>query len=45
MMESLLETRPSALALSSSFYVKAEGTQLVAKFVAFPLAILFFTAK
>jgi hypothetical protein len=45
MMESLLETRPSALALSSSFYVKAEGTQLVAEFIAFPLAILFFAAK
>jgi hypothetical protein len=45
MMESLLETRPSALALSSSFRVKAEDTQLVAEFVAFPLAILFFAAK
>jgi hypothetical protein len=45
MMESLLEMRLSALALSSSFWVKAEGTQLVAEFVAFPLAILFFAAK
>jgi hypothetical protein len=45
MTESLLEMRPSALALSSSFCVKAEGTQLVAEFVAFPLAILFFAAK
>jgi hypothetical protein len=45
MMESLLETRPSALALSSSFCVKVEGTQLVAEFVAFPLVILFFAAK
>jgi hypothetical protein len=45
MMESLLEMRPSALAFSSSFCVKAEGTQLVAAFVVFPLAILFFAAK
>jgi hypothetical protein len=44
-MESLLEMRPSALALSRSFCVKSEGTQLVAEFVAFPLAILFFVAK
>jgi hypothetical protein len=44
-MESLLETRPSVLALSSSFYVTAEGTQLVAELVAFPLAMFFFTAK
>jgi hypothetical protein len=44
MMESLLETRPSALALSNSFYVRVEGTQLVAEF-ALPLVILFFTAK
>jgi hypothetical protein len=44
-MESLLETRPSALALSSSFCVKTEGTQLVAELVVFPLAILFFAAK
>jgi hypothetical protein len=44
-MESLLETRPSVLALSSSFCVIAEGTQLVVELVAFPLAMLFFTAK
>jgi hypothetical protein len=44
-MESLLETRPSVLALSSSFCVIAEGTQLVAELVAFPLAMLFFTAR
>jgi hypothetical protein len=45
MMESLLEMRASALALSSSFCVKAEGTQLIAEFVTFPLAILFFATK
>jgi hypothetical protein len=44
MMESLLETRPSALALSNSFCVRVEGTQLVAEF-ALPLVILFFAAK
>jgi hypothetical protein len=44
-MESLLEMRPSVLALSSSFCVAAEGTQLVAELVAFPLAMLFFTAR
>jgi hypothetical protein len=44
-MESLLETRPSVLALSSSFCVTTEGTQLVAELVAFPLAMLFFTAR
>jgi hypothetical protein len=44
-MESLLEMRPSILALSSSFCVAAEGTQLVAELVAFPLAMLFFTAR
>jgi hypothetical protein len=44
-MESLLETRPSALALSSSFCMKVEDTYLVAEFVVFPLAILFFAAK
>jgi hypothetical protein len=44
-MESLLETRPSVLALSSSFCVIVEGTQLVAELVAFPLAMLFFTAR
>jgi hypothetical protein len=44
MMESLLETRPSALALSNSFCVRAEGAHLVAEF-ALPLVILFFFAK
>jgi hypothetical protein len=44
-MESLLETRPSVLALFSSFCVTAEGTQLVTELVAFPLAMLFFTAR
>jgi hypothetical protein len=44
MMESLLETRPSALALSNSFCVRVDGTQLIAKF-ALPLVILFFAAK
>jgi hypothetical protein len=43
-MESLLETRPSVLALFSSLCVTAEGTQLVAEIVAFPLVMLFFTA-
>jgi hypothetical protein len=44
-MESLLEMRPSVLAFSTSFCMMAEGTQLVTKFVAFPLVILFFTAR
>jgi hypothetical protein len=44
-MESLLEMRPSVLALSSSFCVAAEDTQLVTELVAFPLAILFFTGR
>jgi hypothetical protein len=44
-MESWLEMRPSILALSSSFCVTAEGTQLVAELVAFPFAMLFFTAR
>jgi hypothetical protein len=44
MMESLLEMRPSALALSNSFCVRVEGIQLVAEFV-LPLVILFFAAK
>jgi hypothetical protein len=35
-MESLLEMRPSVLAFSTSFCTMAEGTQLVAEFVAFP---------
>jgi hypothetical protein len=37
-MVSLLEMRPFVLAFSSSFCTMAEGTQLVAEFVAFPLA-------
>jgi hypothetical protein len=41
-MESLLEMRPFILAFSTSFCKMAEGTQLVAEFVAFPLVILFF---
>jgi hypothetical protein len=44
-MESLLEMRPSILAFSASFCTMAEGTQLVAEFVAFPLAMLFFAAR
>jgi hypothetical protein len=44
-MESLLEMRPSVLAFSSSFCMAAEGTQLVVELVAFPLAMLFFTAR
>jgi hypothetical protein len=44
-MESLLEMRPSVLAFSTSFCAMAEGTQLVAEFVDFPLAILFFAAR
>jgi hypothetical protein len=45
LMESLLEMRPSVLAFSTSFCTMAEGTQLVAEFVAFPLAMLFFAAR
>jgi hypothetical protein len=44
-METLLEMRPSVLAFSTSFCTMAEGTQLVAEFVAFPLVILFFAAR
>jgi hypothetical protein len=44
-MESLLEMRPSVLAFSTSFCTMAEGTQLVAEFIAFPLAMLFFAAR
>jgi hypothetical protein len=44
-MESLLEMRPSVLAFSTSFCMMAEGTQLVAEFVAFPLAMLFFVVR
>jgi hypothetical protein len=44
-MESLLEMRPSVLAFFTSFCTMVEGTQLVAEVVAFPLAMLFFTAR
>jgi hypothetical protein len=43
-MESLVEMRPSILAFSTSFCRIAEGTQLVAEFIAFPLVILFLDA-
>jgi hypothetical protein len=45
LMESLLEMRPSVRAFSSSFCTRTEGTQLVAEFVAFPLAMLFLAAR
>jgi hypothetical protein len=44
-MESLLEMRPSVLALSTSFCTIAEGTQLVAEFVVFPLVMVFLAAR
>jgi hypothetical protein len=44
-MESLLEMRPSVLAFSTSFCTMAEGTQLVAEFVVFPLATVFLAAR
>jgi hypothetical protein len=44
-MESLLEMRPSVLAFSTSFSTMAEGTQLVAEFVVFPLAMVFLAAR
>jgi hypothetical protein len=44
-MESLLEMRPSVLAFSTSFCTMAEGTQLVAEFVVFPLAMVFLAAR
>jgi hypothetical protein len=44
-MESLLEIRPSVLAFSTSFYWIAEGTQLVAELVVFPLAMVFLDAR
>jgi hypothetical protein len=44
-MESLVEMRPSVLAFSTSFCRIAEGTQLVAEIVAFPLVILFLDAR
>jgi hypothetical protein len=44
-MESLLEMRPSVLAFSTSFCTMAEGTQLVAEVVVFPLAMVFLDAR
>jgi hypothetical protein len=44
-MESLLEMRPSVLAFSTSFCTMAEGTQLVAEVVIFPLAVVFLDAR
>jgi hypothetical protein len=43
-MESLPEMRPSVLAFSTSFFVMAEVTQLVAEF-AFPLVMVFLVAR
>jgi hypothetical protein len=45
LIESLLEMRPSVLAFSTSFCTMAEGTQLVAEFVVFPLAMVFLAAR
>jgi hypothetical protein len=44
-MESLLEMRPSVLAFSTSFCMMTEGTQLVAGFVVFPLAMVYLAAR
>jgi hypothetical protein len=44
-MESLLEIRSSVLAFSTSFCTMAEGTQLVAEFVVFPLAMVFLATR
>jgi hypothetical protein len=44
-MESLLEMRPSVLAFSTSFCTMAEGTQLVAEFAVFPLAMVFLVVR
>jgi hypothetical protein len=44
-MESLLEMRSSVLAFSTSFCMMAEGTQLVAEFVVFPLAMVFLATR
>jgi hypothetical protein len=44
-MESLLEMRSSVLAFSTSFYMMAEDTQLVAEFVVFSLAMVFLAAR
>jgi uncharacterized protein HemY len=43
-MESLPEMRPSVVAFSTSFFVMAEVTQLVAEF-AFPLVMVFLVAR
>jgi hypothetical protein len=43
-MESLLEMRSSVLAFSTSFFVMAKDTQLVAE-VVFPLAMVFLVAR
>jgi hypothetical protein len=43
-MESLSKMRPSVLAFSTSFFVMAEVTQLVAEF-AFPLVMVFLVAR
>jgi hypothetical protein len=43
-MESLPEMRPSVLAFSTSFFMMAEVTQLVAEF-AFPLVMVFLVAR
>jgi hypothetical protein len=43
-MESLPKMRPSVLAFSTSFFVMAEVTQLVAEF-AFPLVMVFLVAR
>jgi hypothetical protein len=44
-MELLLEIRPSVLAFSTSFFMMAEGTQLVAEVAVFPLAMVFLDAR
>jgi hypothetical protein len=43
-MESLPEMRPSILAFSTSFFMMAEVTQLVAE-LAFPLVMVFLVAR
>jgi hypothetical protein len=44
LIESWAEMRPSALAFSTSFFVMADATQLIAEF-AFPLVMMFLVAK
>jgi hypothetical protein len=44
LIESWAEMRPSVLAFSTSFFVMADATQLVAEF-AFPLVMMFLVAK